>query len=100
MLDDQPLKKAVVALHPLDAGAKTGPIVRSYARTDAAGNFELSTYQRGDGVPAGRYAVTILQDADEGGVRVPERYANPKTSGLIVEVKEEENTLPAFRLRR
>jgi hypothetical protein len=98
LLDDQPLKNAVVTLHPLGDTA-TKP-VRSYARTDAEGNFELSTYQPGDGVPAGRYAITILQDADEGAVRVPQRYANPKTSGLIVEVKEEENALPAFRLRR
>jgi len=97
VLDDQPLRNAVVTLHPLDVDTKA---IRSYAKTDAEGNFELSTYQPGDGVPAGRDAVTVLQDADESAAGVPERYANPKTSGLIVEVKEENNTLPVLRLRR
>jgi hypothetical protein len=96
-LDDEPLRNAIVTLHPLEAGANA---IRSYAKSGPDGSFELSTYQPGDGVPAGRYAVTILHDADENGVRVPGRYGNPKTSGLIVEVKDEENTLPSFRLRR
>ena len=97
LFDGQPLRRAVVTLYPLQADSKS---VRSYGRTDAEGNVEFSTYQPGDGVPAGRYAVVILPDADEGGIRVPGRYANPKTSGLIVEVKEQENTLPVFRLHR
>jgi len=98
LLDDQPLRGAVVTLHPLDgAGSKT---VRAYARTDAAGKFQLATYEPGDGAIAGKYAVTVYHDADDPGAILPGRYSNPRTSALTVEIKEQPNELPTLRLRR
>jgi hypothetical protein len=95
LVGDRPLARAVVTFHPLD-DAKGA---RAYARTDAEGAFSLSTYEIGDGAPAGRYAVSVLQDADAAAAPASAAYANPKTSGLIVEVKPETNELPPFHLR-
>jgi len=98
LVEDRPLAGAVVTFHPLEvAGGKT---VRAYARTDASGSFTLSTYEVGDGAPVGRYAVTVLQDADDAMGSVAARYGDPRESGLTAEVKAQKNELPPFRLRK
>jgi hypothetical protein len=97
LVDGQPLADAVVTFHPHgEAGAK---VTRSYAKTDASGSFKLSTYEPGDGAPAGRYLVTVYQDPDQPGASLPERYHSPATSGIVAEVKQQDNELEPFRLR-
>jgi hypothetical protein len=97
--EDRPVKGALVVFHPLDdPGSKP---VRSYARTEADGRFTLSTYVPQDGAPAGRYAVTIvIEDDGDGSRSLPARYASPQTSGFVVQVKEGNNQLQPFLLRR
>jgi hypothetical protein len=74
--------------------------VSASGETDAKGDFTLSTYQRGDGAPAGRYKVLVTIDAFEispqglpvpkkrGGpaVTLPERYGSIADTPLSAEV--------------
>ena len=97
-VDGIPIAGAVVMFHPLD---DPGPqATRSYAKTDKDGAFVISTYRLGDGAPPGKYIITIQQDADDEKKVVPQRLGSPKTSDLRVEVKQEANDLPAFRIGR
>ena len=99
LLDGQALPAVTVVLHPRDAAGDKA--LRSYGKTDASGSFTLSTYQAGDGAPAGHYTVTVHGDPDAAvAAAVPDRYARTGSSGLQVEVKQQANDLPPFQLRR
>ncbi len=77
--------------------------VSSHGATDASGSFTLSTYGSQDGLPPGRYKVTaaagilkeiepgVLPDEPRGGFKspIPAKYANPSTTDILVEVKEQ-----------
>lgn len=99
----KPCGGALVLLHPLGAYDADTPRPRALVRSDGA--FDLSTYADGDGAPAGDYVVTVewrkVDDHPEQGKNVlPERYADPRTSGLKVSVSAETGTLPPIRLSR
>jgi hypothetical protein len=97
-LNQKPLARALVVFHPLHKSEGTNP--RSYAQTDAEGKFSLSTFVPHDGAPTGKYRVTIhLQDEENGPVRVPNRYGDPATSGITIEIKTEPVALTPFLLR-
>ncbi|MCI0639652.1 MAG: carboxypeptidase-like regulatory domain-containing protein [Gemmataceae bacterium] len=78
--------------------------VSAHGLTDGAGTFRLSTYGAQDGIPPGRYKVTVaagvvketepgvLPDEPEGGFKspVPIKYANPTTTDIVLEVKDQE----------
>src|SRR5262245_25637244 len=67
--------------------------VIAWGVTDGVGSFELSTYGTKDGIPPGKYRVTVgenhakeiepgvLEPEPEGGWKstLPTKYANPKT---------------------
>jgi hypothetical protein len=75
--------------------------------TDTSGRFTLTTFARGDGAQPGQHKVTVTlqkttgfvadKDGLSGGIApegvrvewlVPERYSNPETSGLSIEVRQ------------
>ncbi|MGQ9576800.1 MAG: hypothetical protein ACUVUC_15970 [Thermoguttaceae bacterium] len=66
----------------------------SHAYTDPQGNFRLSTYESGDGVPAGQYALTFtwgdlnLMTMSEGPDKLKGRYSDPKTSQYRITVEK------------
>ena len=70
------------------------------------GVFRLSTYASYDGAPPGRYAVLIVYPSPDrkidGEIAGPDllqgRYADPKTTPLAAEIKEETNNLEPFNL--
>lgn len=105
-LDSQPLPNAMIVLHPKD---KSNPKhISSRAQTDAQGNFKVSTYDQGDGAPAGDYVVTVLfhraTETPDGVVPGPNllspQIASPDTSDIQVKVAEGQNELQPIEVRR
>lgn len=63
----------------------------SVGEVDAQGNFSLSTFKPGDGVPAGKYRVAItppvqLSDSSLGPSKIENKYMDPTQSGLELTV--------------
>ncbi|PQO43481.1 carboxypeptidase-like regulatory domain-containing protein [Blastopirellula marina] len=54
-INGEPLGEAVVTLHPVDGK------YAAFARTDSDGAFRLTTFDDGDGAPAGEYDVTVTK---------------------------------------
>jgi hypothetical protein len=110
LFEDKPTPGALVLFHPLNDPDPRAP--RPVARVAADGSFAPTTYRTDDGAPAGEYAVTVTwvnerdnQSAPKEEQReprnlLPDRYGKPETSGLRVQIKEEPNDLPPFRLTR
>lgn len=106
-----PLADATVILAPSDP---TG--VGCASKTDDDGNFELSSYPETTGAVPGTYQVMITKievpplpgGGDDDGPAVtgpvyakkliPEKYSNPATSGLTVDIPEAGNTNIRFEL--
>jgi hypothetical protein len=71
--------------------------------TDKEGRFKLSTYFHEDGAPAGHYFVRATWPAyrrgkDIGPDKFADKYANPDTSGIEVEITSGVNELPLIEL--
>ena len=121
---DRGIPDTTVIFQPADANSEAAARnMHPYGETDSSGNFELSTYVTGDGVPAGEYQVIVIAPSkispSEGGREDPnrfdgddfgklrrtipqdlrQRYAKPETSGLTVTVKPGENKLEPFVLQ-
>jgi hypothetical protein len=97
LFEGKPVAGAMVALY---STAKESRPPRSDGRTDASGNFTLSTYTANDGVPTGEYRVTIVlrkplfDDTGKPGPNLlPDRYAKVDTSELKVVIKSGPNVL-------
>jgi hypothetical protein len=128
--EGKPAAKALVVLHPLDDSDPEAPRPRAVVGPD--GSFEIFTVTKGDGAPAGRYAVAVIGKQKkarparqarthrarkgkkhegrpqqtrkkESGPpvvqKIPARFWDPKTSGLIVEVHEGINEFEPFDLK-
>lgn len=112
LLDGEPVDGATVTFQPIDQGGKPG-----FAVTDKKGNFEVQTFDPGDGLTAGKHRVSIqkteMVDSSGNVVRevkdegtdlkekhfLPEKYADFTTSGLEVEIKADtKNKLEPFDL--
>ncbi len=102
----KPLKDAELSFHPLDDIVPE--TVRPWARTNETGEFVLSTYNQGDGAPAGRYKVTAVHHeivvSKGGGMGVkpnnlPKKYASKETTDWIVEIADGETILPRTELK-
>jgi hypothetical protein len=92
----KPVGNATVGFTALDNKVRAG------GKTDGVGSFVMSTYGTDDGVPPGRYKVTVavsgtkeiepgvLAPEPEGGFKspIPIKYANPTTTDILVEVTE------------
>src|SRR4051812_19536052 len=59
LLAGKPVAQALVVLHPEDNAAPDP--VRPQATAEPDGTFRLSTYETGDGAPAGTYRVTVTR---------------------------------------
>ncbi|QDV32479.1 carboxypeptidase-like regulatory domain-containing protein [Tautonia plasticadhaerens] len=115
----EPAEGARVMLHPADPGVAAAGLF-PHSTADASGAFALTTYEAGDGAPAGRYRVSVTRP-DPGFVpKTPEqreavalgepapdllrgRYADPSRSGLEAEIVADGDgsatVLPTFDLR-
>jgi hypothetical protein len=100
----KPLAHAQVVFHPI---ATTAGTPKPRAKTDANGEFSLTTYDGNDGAPAGQYKVSVEQlladpkNPDAGPTnRLPAKYADPEKSGLTATVNAGPNELPAFVVKK
>ncbi|MBL9165427.1 MAG: hypothetical protein JNL18_22055 [Planctomycetaceae bacterium] len=103
--DGKPVGEALVVLHPVVESAALTQ--KPMAFTDDAGQFAVTTFQRGDGAPVGEYRVTVVQRAPkrvgeemvrEGPNVLPKRFSEPTTSGLTATIIAGDNVLPTIEI--
>jgi hypothetical protein len=105
--EGKPTANALVILHPLKNDPQLES-VRPLAHVEPDGSFKLTTFDNGDGAPAGEYVVTVdwrektapVEGAPPGRSLLPPRYANPQLSQLRVQIKEGTNELEPLKLAR
>jgi hypothetical protein len=102
---------AMIVFHPLNGDA-AGSTIRPSAVVQKDGSFVPTTYNHGDGLPAGEYALTIFWprppgkgevegEAGGGGEnRLPAKYGKPETSGLKVVIDKQATELKPINLTR
>ncbi len=101
--DGTPVDGATVALRPADGGNTSWNVT---GVTDAKGQLVCKTNGNWDGAPAGSYEAMVtkeiseMEEGDEPGASavvksrlryVDQKYNNPKTSGLTVEIQAGSN---------
>ena len=103
----RPAEGFSVAFHPVQKwdGATFAPS----GVTDAAGEFQLRSYETNDGAPVGDYSVTITwpkevpgfdpDDAPETVDQLRGAYNNPQRSKFQVTIHEGDNQLEPFALK-
>ncbi|WP_425400117.1 hypothetical protein [Aeoliella sp.] len=107
-VDGQPAEGVKIVLYGATPDL-TGPgTVAPYAETDAEGEFSLTSYESGDGAPAGKFKVTAIwpepapPDADaeffEPKDLLKDKYLTPDSTPLEATVEEGSTTLPPFEL--
>lgn len=100
----KPAGEAVVVLRPKSALAGN---LLPHGEVAHDGTFQISTYTKNDGAPAGEYAVTITwpqvkPDPAGGWMEGPDRlkgkFNDPNNAKWNVTIKEGSNDLPPFLL--
>lgn len=94
LVNEKPATGVEVAFYGLDDNNQSvAPFPR--AITNERGEFQLTSYENGDGAPAGRYSVTLVwptshstdpETVDESRDRFRGKYASADTSTLTAEV--------------
>lgn len=105
LLDGRPANGVQVMLYPAD---RLGDLdaLRPTGVTGEDGAFQLGTYEKADGAPAGRYKVTLfLPDEPPNGSNSPNdllggRYLNAGRSAFEVNIAEGENRLTPFEVSK
>jgi hypothetical protein len=103
LVKGKPADGAFLVFHPADGG---GPDAhRPYATTDETGTFRLTTFDSGDGAPAGKYRVTVVWRPKpkstieaEGPDRLAGRYADARTTKLEATVGQAATTLEPLKI--
>jgi hypothetical protein len=102
LMGGKPLPRATLVFHPT-GDSPLHPV----GTVDDDGSFQLTTYDQGDGAPAGKYQVTVewrrlatINDDRPPANSLPARYARPDSSGLLATIAPGENVLPPFELTR
>jgi hypothetical protein len=104
-VDGKPAGGVQVMLHPAD-GIGDLDALKPTATSDAEGAFQVGTYGKGDGAPAGRYKVTLyLPASPPTGSNSPDdllggRYLDPATSPLEATIGAEQNRLGPFEVSK
>jgi hypothetical protein len=101
--DGESLEGAEIRFCAEDTALQEYPCPRGVVGKD--GSFQLTTYARNEGAPAGRYKVTVTLEVipeqgerDDARVVTPGRYANPTTSDISATVPKGGGELPPFTL--
>jgi hypothetical protein len=103
-VEGEPAYGAYVTFHPVDdVGMTKGN--RPFSRVSEGGTFTVTTYDTGDGLPEGKYDVTVTwpEDPEARGPspdRLDGQYADPKSSGLQVTIDKDGNESLGWDLER
>lgn len=88
------------------AGMDTKMPSVSQAISDPEGTFEISTYEKGDGIPAGDYTLTVtwkvfntMSMMYSGEDRLKGKYSDPKTSTIKFTVEDQPVDLGTIELK-
>lgn len=102
MINGEPAAGAVVELQPYGPEKPDARNSRPWAVVEADGSYTLTTYQKGDGAPVGKYKLTLRWPNDVTSMAQFDRlsgvYARPENAPLEVTIQPEENVLPAVEL--
>jgi hypothetical protein len=98
----KPLAHAQVVFHPVGGTAESP---KPHGKTDANGEYTLTTYDGNDGAPAGQYKVSVelwkTVSADAGPVnQLPAKFADPDKSGLTATVTAGPTDLQPFVVKK
>jgi hypothetical protein len=114
LVDGEPAARAFVMFCPVAPSVAVEKL-RPSAETADDGRFELKTYVRGDGAPAGDYRVAVTwhglpiganaEDLPEeewtaGPNQLPESYGDPERTPLTASVESSDTELAPFELNR
>ncbi|MCA9170359.1 MAG: carboxypeptidase regulatory-like domain-containing protein [Planctomycetales bacterium] len=105
-VDGAPAENLAVRAHPVDGIDKADPTVTS-AFTGADGKFTLSTYEKADGIPEGKYKLTfvwgemnMMTMAYGGPDKLKNRYDKEESSEFEFQVGDDQPTdLGTFDLK-
>lgn len=101
----KPLAGAMISLIPQDS--EYPETVRPTATSKDDGTFELGTYSRADGAPAGEYKAIVLrfpvvgskESPSAGPNDLPPKYAKAETTDLTVNIDAGETEIPPLELQ-
>jgi len=104
--EGKPIPGAMIVLHPKHGASADLPTPRASVVKD--GSFRFTTYDAGDGVPAGDYVATVAwykltrngNEVQAGPNVLPPRYSNAMTSKWQIRVADAPVRLPDVKLRR
>jgi len=94
--DGKPASGAILQLHPVKARKDLPNLPQALA--DEAGRFDLSTFRRNDGAPAGEYVVTVTWRPDvttkdgrteRGPNVIPSKWTKPTSSPLRITISQQ-----------
>lgn len=106
LVDGKPYEGARVMFCPVE-GSEAFSKERPFGVTDASGRFELTTFIKGDGAPAGDYKIMIRNgrpaNAEQAKAwarrpKIPRQYGKPDASGVTATVNAEPTELAAFEI--
>ncbi|MGI9427250.1 MAG: carboxypeptidase regulatory-like domain-containing protein [Bythopirellula sp.] len=111
LVNGKPAEGATVIYCPV-GGSEEFAKERPWDKTDGEGKYELTTFEKGDGAPAGDYTVMIKWTGPPRAVpdgvdadrvtgptdRLKGRYFHPQNSGLTATVEKDRNDIPPFDL--
>lgn len=108
LVDGKPAADVMVQLFPVEpVDVDVEEPLFPNGRTDGDGNFDLSTYNHGDGAPAGEYFATfqwltyqVVGNQWSGPDKLGNRYSDPKKSAIRVRIDEAAVELPPFKLEK
>ena len=107
-VDGKPAVDCMILFYSNDPADHDGPNrVLPLAMADENGKFKLSTFESGDGAPAGDYSITftwrersgLLKSQFDGPDRLNGKYATKEVSGKTVTIEKKPQDLPTFELK-
>ena len=104
-LKGRPISDVELSFFPEDKSFPDS--IRPRAKTKEDGTFAAWTHAEGDGVPVGRYKVTLVHNevaVSKGTIvakpnDLPTKYSTRDTTDILVQIKEGKNAIPTIELK-